>query len=154
MTFYIIFAFDHYRYYNYYTLLTTSSVVLSHQVFYDTLPAVTRAVEVNSLLHPLYNNDNDDTTTTTTKDGSNNDDSLTSAQAMAARALLLTPYDPPANPHLPPLSTDPDASEDSKNAIAAANKERQVMVDFFCQFSTLSHTDLSTYIVRPFLSTP
>ena len=129
--------------------------MLSHQVFYDTLPAVTRAVEVNSLLHPLNNNDNNDDATTTTKDGSNNnDDSLTSAQAMAARALLLTPYDPPANPHLPPLSTDPDASEDTKNAIAAANKERQVMVDFFCQFSTLSHTDLSTYIVRPFLSTP
>ena len=80
-------------------------------MFYDTLPAVTRAEEINRFLHPESNN---------------NDDSLTSAQALAARALLLTPYDPPADPRLPPLISAPDASEDARIAVVNANKDRLV----------------------------
>ena len=99
------------------------------QVFYDTLPSVTRAEEINRLTDKNKNNNNDDSNNNNNNDNnnddsnnrnrnsnnndsnSNNDDGLTSAQAMAARALLVTPYDPPVNPYLPPLAADPDASE-------------------------------------------
>ena len=95
-------------------------------MFYDTLPAVTRAEEINRLNSNNNNNNTDDNNNDSNNDNnnndsnirnnndsndSNNDDGLTSAQAMAARALLVTPYDPPANPYLPPLAADPDASE-------------------------------------------